>query len=313
MFVLIDPILGEPIALPEDPPDDEQGLNQARELAWGRKIHTVELASKIDLPKPLHPYLVALNGRDDPWLESSLGMALNEWRHLQSEGIAGTGVASMRIAGWLSTSMHAHQLCRSLRDLLQVKTAASTTARYLRLADRRVLDWWACIVGPSSVAPALNRIQRWHYLDGRGMLATLSGQETQPPLEVQLSKAQWASLMKGALLHPTLARWIAGAPDASVWRNQSTPDLYQQLAVALDSAEAASKNWPHRFTQSSDFTAWAALQLSYRGFGESAFVRERLTPLADDDGPAASVHMLSMELAALVQTDPSIRPGLTTT
>lgn len=300
--MLIDPLLGEPLPVEQGDMGDAAALAQARERTWLRPIHIVKLASGIDLPLHQHPYLVELQGPNDPTLTESLEIAAEELSQSQSGGLASSGSAPHRIGGWLQSSLSATELTKALSAMMRVSTQAFTTARYQRLADRRAMDWLRQVAGDERVAAQLGCIQSWSYLDPCGRLAQLrSSGEVATPL--RLTQTEWAAFMKGALLHPTVARWLgerAGSSDTT--STPDTRDCYRRASAALERAEAAARRWPPRFPRPSDRVAWAALVLLHPDIEQCAEVVAALTlPIAagDPPEPIETLDALSPMLSAM--------------
>jgi hypothetical protein len=302
IFVLVDPVLGEPLRLQSSAPSDMREVERARNEAWGRETCRVQLGERIDLPLAQHPYVVALHGPGDPWLSATLEMSLDEHFQVRAEGLAGTGMGPMRVGGWLTSSMHTDDLCALLGELMQTKTEAVTHARYLRLADWRVLDWLTVIAGPVRIGAAMGRIQHWAYLDVLDELAVLKG-DGPPARDLRFDKSAWMKLARGSLMHPTLSRWLAALSESKDkdWMPAATKDqLYDMAVGALDHAAEAAGKWPDRFKQPSDHTAWAALCLLHPGFAIEADVQLRMMRAADEDA-ANTVHAICMELDQLAR------------
>lgn len=301
-FVLVDPMMGEPIAV-EHAADalDLPAISNARERAWLRPVHLIELAPNIAVPPHLHPYLVELQGPDDPWLADTVEIACEEQAETQAAGLASRGVAAHRIGGWLQSSLLPGDLTRTLTAMMNVNTEARTIARYQRLADRRALGWLRHVAGDARVVASFGRIQSWHYLDACGRLALLqSSAEVASPL--RLTHGEWAAFMTGALLHPTVARWLgelARQPNQSEAGPADAGACYAQARVALERAEAAACRWPQRFADPADRVAWAVLSLLHPGIEQSPDVVAMLNASAEPDEPIETLNALSPTLNAL--------------
>lgn len=301
-FVLVDPLMGEPISVQNTiSPGELQILTQAREQAWSRPVHVIKLAQEIELPLQLHPYLVELEGAADPWLVETAEIACAERTEAQADGVASSGHAAHRIGGWLQSSQGSSELTQTLSGMMRVNTEASTKARYQRMADRRVVDLLRHVVGDTRVAAQFGRIQRWSYLDACGYMAQLqSSNEVSTPL--RLSRNEWITFMKGELLHPTVARWLGERARQPGQSNVGAPDartLYAQANAALDRAEAATRRWPLRFAGSADRVAWAVLILLYPGIEQRPDVLDLLNATAEPDEPTETLHALSPMLNSL--------------
>ncbi|MBL0730556.1 hypothetical protein [Piscinibacter sp. HJYY11] len=303
MFALIDPLLGEPIPLERGDVADMAALTKARERTWLRPVYCIELAASIPLPLHQHPYLVEMHGPDDPQLAETVEMAAEELSHSQLEGLRASGSAPHRIGGWLQSSLAAPELTRALSAMMRVNTHAITTARYQRLADRRVLSWLRQVVGDARVAGQLGRIQSWSYLDPCGHLASLCSSDVLA-IPVRLTQSEWTEFMKGDLLHPAVARWLgeralrATSGDASALE---TTSCYLQANAALERAQAAARRWPHRFTRLSDHVTWAVLALLHPDIDRRADVAHLLNERPLTNEPVETVDDLSATLSAICQ------------
>jgi hypothetical protein len=271
-FVLVDPMVGEPLPLELADDFDPVGLQRARESAWQRPVYGVALPSAIDLPGQLHPYLVALQGRDEPWLPQTLDMAVVERQQSMEGGLEGTGMAAFRIGAWLTSSAHPDELASSLAKMMLVPPGAPMRARYLRLADRRVVEWMRIVSGSPRFERALGPVREWIYLNALGDLDIVR-HVSQPPQSMHLARPEWNELMLGSMIHQTIARW-SGSPAASRAAASigGVPALYRRARAAVAEAQAAAKRWPTRFPQPHDLAAWAALAMCYPNLGQRAEV-----------------------------------------
>lgn len=130
VFVLIDPMVGEPLLL--DLADGYWGDPQTqREAAWQRQVERIALSPRVPLALHQHPYLVQLQGIDDPLLELTLDLAHAEQSDAMKDGLDGEGTAAHRIGGWLQSSMHPDQLAKQMAEMFRVSTEAHTKATYL--------------------------------------------------------------------------------------------------------------------------------------------------------------------------------------
>ncbi len=298
--VMVDPMLGEPIPIGGASSNDGPDLIDAREQAWGRPVHAIALVPGIALPANLHPYLVELHGRDDPWLAQTAEIALAELTHAQADGLASSGLAAHRIGGWLQSSMSALELTQAIAAMLKVNTDAITPARYQRLADRRAMAWLRHVVGDTRVAAQLGRIQSWFYLDACGELVQLKS-PSEVAASLRLTQAEWRSFMQGELLHQTVARWLGER--AQLPRNDrpppDAPACYKQAHAALERTEAAARRWPQRFAKPADHAAWAALTLLHPGVETHHDVVAVLNAPPEADEPLETLDTLSPLLSAL--------------
>lgn len=303
LYVLVDPMQGEPIPVSMDASADRAALQVARETAWGRQVTAVSLDPRVPLAQSQHPYLVTLHGAGDEWLSDTLGMALAERGASQADGLASEGTGIHRIS-WLQTSLFADDLAEVLAPMLRVNTSAWTDARYMRLADRRVFDWLRHVVGDARVAAQFGRIRRWVYLDARGRSEQLThAQDEIEPL--RLTTEEWTLFMQGERMHVTAARWLGElerSDDHALWECVQQDDgMYARIAASLDRTELAAQRWPSRFVDARDRSAWAALDLLHPGLERDARVQTALQAQPGEEGePAETLHTLSGALRALM-------------
>jgi hypothetical protein len=248
VFVLIDPLLGDPLLsepLPEGLSLNELGDHRSR--VWGRTSHGLELPRGVALDARLGPYLVELDGPRDPWLDVTIGWAVQEavasWTDTRHEGVP------HRVGGWLQSAAPAPELTRMLSAWLTLSTEAATTARYLRVADRRVWSLVVHVLGAGHVAERLAPIQHWHWLDAHATwqgLRAAAHADAQEPADPQplarFSKAQWAVMTQGPAIHRHIAADQARRVMAADTTGpaQSTPVSDAQWKTAL--AHTSLKN-----------------------------------------------------------------------
>jgi hypothetical protein len=296
LYLLIDPLVGEPLGsiagvrAGADP-------HAQREQAWGRAITPVVLAKTVALPSHQHPYLVTLQGRDDPLLALTLRIAQTEHGAAQANGLEGEGGAAHRIAGCLQTELRAAELADSLSAMCRVNTSARTNATYLRMADRRVLDLLCHVLGAARVAGQFGRLQSWTYLDPHGQIRCLqsTGEQGRP---IHLDDQEWQRLERGEMLHRTIAKFLGESARAPASRPQA---LYPAAEYALADAASAARRWPHRFIGRDDETTWAALLLLYPSVHRLPAVRALLETPESKDEPAEPLRYLHRQIAELAQ------------
>lgn len=206
-YLLVDPILGDIATAPD------------RASYWGRPIHVIDLPFPNPIGEDQRPYLVGLEGIDDPWLALSLEMAQEACQQSWKDGLAGAGRSAWPVGGWIQTTLPPSSLARQLGVWCQLKTKSFTTARYLRLCDSRVLDLCRHIFGNSTLSALLGRVSHWNYLDAQGQLCTLSAHAAterstaepanwhwSPTSWPEFDHASWKALQSGLLIHPAMAR-----------------------------------------------------------------------------------------------------------
>jgi hypothetical protein len=303
LFVLIDPMVGEPVDGIGTPPPDADPASLRAE-SWGRNVLTIELPKSISLPLTQYPYLIQLNGADDPLLELTFELAMEEQIAARSGGLDGSGRAAHRIGGWLQSSMRWHDLSKLLASMCTVNTEAITNASYLRLGDRRVLDLLRHVAGDDRVSAQLGRIQSWRYLDSHGKLCRLDS-PAEEPVPLLLSVAEWHEMAGGELLHRALAMY---AGDESISASRTTLPGYQAAKHAIAEAVAAARIWPHRFRALDDNLVWATLVLWRPTIGREPAIRALLAQPGTDEDPPEPVRFLYRDLMALVATGFSPEP-----
>ncbi len=209
LFVLIDPLSGDPVLSDPLPAElDTEVLNAARSQAWSAPCHSLSLPTALDLDPAMAPYLVELNGADAPWLSTTLAWALRET--VRSWEAPADAQPAHRVGGWLHSAAFGDTLAQHLSGWLVLSTRANTSARYLRLADRRVWSLAVHVLGEGAVAKRLAPVQCWQWIDGHGtcreMAATDHGEHrpTPGPLAT-FSAAQWGQMALGEKVHGHMA------------------------------------------------------------------------------------------------------------
>jgi len=235
--------------------------------SWQRDVLRIELPAPIELPEHQHPYLVALSGIEDPWLKDSLDMALAEAAQACRDGLAGTGRAAWRVGGWLQSSGDAQSLAETLADAMQLTTEVQTPARYLRLADRRTLDWLTHLVGVERLRSALPGLRRWVWLDSLNHLQTLEGVETGGSKRLRIRREEWPLFERAQWVHPTLARW-RGESESGLGSCR-TAQVLPVVSEAVHLALRARTSLGARLSQDDDLIAWAVLHLLHPEFRDT--------------------------------------------
>lgn len=295
LFALIDPMVGEPMAGIGSPAPGSDPTEH-RAGSWQREVVPVVLAKNIALPPHQHPYLIQLHGPEDPLLELTFEIAAGEKEAAQAGGLDGNGRAAHRIGGWLQSSMRAGELGELISGMCRVNTEAATTATYLRLADRRVLDLLRHVVGEERVSGQLGRVQRWSYLNASGDLCTLRSPREQNEL-VFLNEAEWARIERGEMLHRSIAHYL-GEPQ---FGDEIAPPTFSAAETALIKSKDAARRWPHRFHGDIDYAVWAALTLWRPSLAESLAVRKLLDDKGSTEEPAEAVSYLHRDIVAIIQ------------
>lgn len=268
IFVLVDPLGGELVPVDEvDATSSSDHLTAARACAWGRSIFAVDLDDRIiSIGAYRHPYLVELSGPDDPWLQETLRMA-DEERGLSQKHTSGTaGSSAHRIGGWIQTPQMPAALAQALASAMLLHVKARVSARYLRLADRRVLGWVRHVAGDERLCAALPSDLRWHYLAPDRKLDAVDSRGRGSPSPLMFALDEWKRLEAGPVHHATAARWYGAGSDAGDERSSPRSAAGAQWTLieqAVAEAGRAAARHPERFRDMHDTSAWAALALRY--------------------------------------------------
>lgn len=298
IWLLVDPILGEPLPYAQGhAQEDEATVQQRRSSAWGRDARSLTVDAPMLAPCQ-HPYLVALRGLGDPWLARTLELAHQELATTREAGLAGTGRGPHAIGGWLQTQASGEALAASLDTVLRLKAPRRTEARYLRLADRRCLDALDALLGRDAWTATLGVMRRWAWLDGMGHLACAeidSDPKTQP---ITFSAGAWRDFQIAPLVNPTLARWM-GASQAA--KSLEMRHAWHQALQALQHSRDAAQRHRQHLDHEADVLAYAVLALLHPGFEAAPITLRWLAtdPTSDDFEPLHEhCHALQAALAA---------------
>lgn len=292
-YVLIDPMLGEPLAIASDENITDAGLQSAREGIWQNPVFPIVLSPQIKLPPHKHPYLVAVGSIDAPMLSLTLEIAHAERIKSQSDGLDGDGAAVHRIGGWLQSTMRETELATQLSQMMRVNTEAATKATYLRLLDRRTLALMRHVVGDAGICKQFGRLQRWVYLDVQGRITSLDSLgETMTPLRLDLT--QWRDIQAGEMLNRTLAQWLGEARRQGQTNldDRAAQTLFAPVMKALERARQAARLWPHRFPAALDQSIWAALTLLHPTFDNIPTVIALMQNTGDEGNPPEPLQYL---------------------
>lgn len=221
LYLLVDPMLGDPVLCePADQGLTLEALNALRATAWDRPTHALSLPAALALDAAQAPYLVELQGANDPWFATSVHWAVEE--AVQSWLAEPDQATPHRVGGWLQSAAFGPELADALTGCLRLSTQAHTTARYLRLADRRVLSLAVHVLGESSVARRLPPVQHWHWLDAHAAWRSVSARPGHTPEDdhatppktpsrqplATFTSAQWSQMTQGEAVHTHMTRLI---------------------------------------------------------------------------------------------------------
>ena len=295
VFALVDPMLGEPI-----PTEQLAKATAARQSAWHRDIVSVSLAPSVDLPAELHPYLVRLHGIDDLWLDDTLEIARREQAASQRDGLAGRGHGAHKVGIWLQSELEPERLALALAAGMRLPRSGFSSARYLRLADRRTLDWLPLVIGEQRFAALLGSVARWVWLDSIGMLAELVQDESDRALAaggaLHMTAPQWSEFSLAADVHACMARCLGQRRDAL---GGNAPASLARVRDAVKHAWRERAQRPALLAAADDVIAWAAMTLLYPGFEHRADTADVLARATAD--PTQTFDMLCLELRADAQ------------
>jgi len=295
LYALIDPLAGEPLPIAYDDLAQSHSLQAARMVAWQRSTHIIELPASVKLPKHLHPYLVALDGPDDPTLTTTVEWAEDEFAQATEGGLSANGGGPHRVGGWIQSSMNPQDLSAHLSLMMRVSTDAITDARYQRLADRRALDWLRQVIGDQRLTGMMGRVQCWHYLTPCGELSSLQS-TSEIPTQIRLNSKEWQAFMRGPLLHSVVARWLSVAQEDEklpvLKQRFNGSSLYQRADTALDLTSQAVKRWPDRFRSPADQTTWALLSMLHHNLAQISAVAALLDSPTEADEPVETIETL---------------------
>lgn len=241
LYLLIDPIVGD--FLPQlafSPTDGAQLIRCAREKAYDRSVFSINLSPDIKLPPSHHPYLVAMTSFDDPWIAASLELACAQNEKTWAAGMAGDGWAVSKVGGWLQSAMPAEALAAKLAHWMRLDTEVRTDARYLRLADSRVLALLAFVLGRDRIVGAMGGLRLWIFMDAYGRLDSFynkaSGEAANESAGLpRLDKKQWQILQNGAAIHGAIAKaWGERRKNSGSEINLPAEIPYAAAAAAAD-------------------------------------------------------------------------------
>lgn len=316
VYLLIDPIVGD--FLPQlafADTSDAESIRGAREDVLGRRVLPITLAPSIQLPPARHPYLVAMEAVDDPWLAASQEMALEQHATTCAPGLAGTGWGTAKVGGWLQSARRGETLAETLARWMLLKTEARTHARYLRLADPRVLALLVFVLGRERLIAAMGGLRRWVFLDAHGRLDALhnpdSGEAGNDPIPLpRLNRVQWDILENGPAIHGAIAQaWGQRRKDGGPVTSGHAQIPYAEAISAANAFPArphASDKAPGACASLEDRCTAIALALLHPGWDNHPEVQRHLA----ENAQAYSLSDLAEELheilhRAAAEADPT--------
>jgi len=295
VFVLVDPLLGEPddeLNESLQACDSAHAAIEARSAFWKADVFPVALDEAMGVRTGRQPYLVECLPERRDMLIATLRMALQE----RSRALA-TGLAPYRIGGWLQSASAPERLCQALAELCRLRTRPDrlTPAKYLRVADRRVLGLLCHVVGSEQIMGRLPGLDHWSWLDDSGELRAIARTQRKAFDPIVFDNCTWPRMDHGTGIHVVRARLIGMAPGAEAG--------FERIESALDRARHFAARWPLRFTSARDVQDWALLELLYGDLTNHPQISRILAhgdpdfPEGPDD-PPEPFHLL-MDAAAM--------------
>ena len=298
VWLLVDPMLGDPLPNAQSPAQDAaEAVQQRRCSAWGRDVRGLHVDAPMLAPCQ-QPYLVAMQGPADPWLAHTLELSHQELATTREDGLAGTGRGPHAVGGWLQTQASGEALAASLNTLLRLQAPRRTEARYLRMADRRCLDALDALLGRDAWTAKLGFVRRWAWLDGLGHLACAEIDSQPAAQPITFAADAWRDFQLAPLVNPVLARWLGAAP---VLASCEMPQAWRQALQALQHARHAAQSHRRHLGHEADVLAYAVLALLHPGFEAAPATQRWLAtdPRGDDFEPLHQhCHALHAALAA---------------
>jgi hypothetical protein len=259
IYLLIDPYLGDPVAsLDAVAAGDAESWRAQLATSWERAVYSVKfpLAEKVGLQPHQLPYLVMLEGPDDPLLAESLGMAQFEDSAASEGALFGAGNAAFRIGGWLQSGQAPESVANWLAECMRLRAGGSTSGRYLRLADRRVLALARHVLGDEQLTRNLGPIERWAYLDPWGAIDRIERREEGSP-RLPFAPQQWMAMEHGEWVH----RAIAQARGFWLEQGRAKREDFHVSLLAAQKMRLFFDLWPHRIASDEDQVSVIALTL----------------------------------------------------
>lgn len=299
-YLLIDPMLGEP-PLPSCVSLDHANLQHARQTAWNRQIELIQLHPSIKLPAHQHPYLVELVGTEDPLLEFSVDVAMDEYLEARADGLAGNGGAAHQICGCVQGTQAPRQLAQDIAAMCKLNTEVLTPARYLRIIDRRTLGFLRYLVGTPRITAQFGAVQRWCYLDSFAIPRTLENTGARRET-LTISRQEWAVLDNCEAVHRALFQSTGERPVGLLAQANTSEDrVYSTVLSALAQARKKVRQCPNRFLGLHDLTTWTAIAVQYPSFADSESIRELLCQASEAGDPAGRIGAIFPELKTAIE------------
>lgn len=191
-FVLFDPMLREPF--PQD---------------LIARFETVEIPVRHpSLKDAQRPRLATLNPHDPGLLNASADHAVYEQHDPDREASEG-----FTVGGWLLSRRGADQVARHLARVMGNCTVQGVGRKFVRLADRRVLELLWPDLDRTQRQALLGPVESWMVLNRRGDLSTFAVGETPEPesllpeWSLRLRADQWARMDRCEIVQAMLRGW----------------------------------------------------------------------------------------------------------
>jgi hypothetical protein len=255
IYILIDPILGEPLGVELE----IQSLQRSREAFWQSTIHQITLDKATKLPIQLHPYLIEINDVEHPLLESLFELAIDECIANLGGGLNDDSGCAHHIGGWIQSKKTPEELCTHMSDLFKLRISQlHPRLTYLRLADPRVMSLTHYLLG-HDLNKCLQGVLLWSYLTPLGALKVIQPNEYVGPLELPLSI--WKVVRDGEILNRALKCWLESNPDLLNMYDEN--EIYHQLVEGIHEAHQASFIWKKLLASEADKARWAVTKLCH--------------------------------------------------
>lgn len=305
LFVLIDPLLGDIHPVDEITTDMAKSeLEAIRSHVWQRPVHGIDLHENLPIDTAYAPYIVELQGPDDPWAIRTLEIAQAECLQAYEGGLAGSGTVPRKIGGWLHSSLIGPTLAHVLSQWMRLDTVTRTPAKYLRLGDSRVLDLLVHAAGKDNFANHMGRVTQWSYFNPIGRWQhLLSAQADLAARPIRLSAAQWTQMSLGSMLHPAVAQAYGQKIMDSGGLELGPNEVEYDAALTVASYwQKKPRKLPHELDVSlignEDLVAAAALSLLHPDWVTSSSTVDVLTQAHQDNEQATPLRYCSPDIHA---------------
>jgi len=249
-YALVDPYFGEypDSGLDVSASTSFSGLARSRSDAWeGRFVQVAESTEPLIDPRRL-PYLVYLEGAEDPLLARMIDAAFQEHQAVLTGQFAGI----YRVGTLIETSLPPKLLMQRLERMWEC-TPGIGTVHYVRVADRRVVEALAELVGQESFSRWLGPIARWHILARDFSWKTFRGAVDETTFPEEDCYARHRRLESQALVDTELVlsresrRCFVGGLQAvsralTIWQQHGHVPEAGMLARAWQGVKAAAKH-----------------------------------------------------------------------